>query len=84
VPAGLRVVGIVNTDGLVGLVEKVQVYADSPPRTYRSVTAVSTGAPNVSVTATTTVVSALNLTLGSRSAAGTSGQSLTVQFTSLL
>lgn len=84
VPAGTWVVAVVNTDGLLGLVENVRVYADNPPATYSSTTLVSTSATHVGVTATTSVVSVLGLALGIRSATGTSGQPLSVQIRSLL
>jgi hypothetical protein len=84
VPAGTRVVSVVNTDGLIGLAETVQVYADDAANTYDSSTVVTTGQQGVAVTAFTTVVSPLGLTLGSATRSGTSGQSLALHFTSLL
>lgn len=84
VPKGTRALSVVNTDGLIGLVERVVVYSDSPAGTYTSDTSVSTGANNVGVTATTTVISSLGLTLGIKSVSGLSGQSLSIQITPLL
>jgi hypothetical protein len=84
VPAGLRVLAIVNTDGLIGLVETVNVYADDSRNTYDASTIVTTGQSAVPVTASAAVVSVLGVTLGAKSASGKSGQSLLIHFTSLL
>jgi hypothetical protein len=83
-PAGTKLLSVVDTSGLLGLTETVQLYADDATNTFDTYTTVYTGRSGVAVTATTTVVSALNLTLGSGSASGQSGQTLHIHFASLL
>lgn len=73
-PVGTRPVLTVKTDGLLGLTEKFVFYADEPANTYDTYTTVTTGAKNVSVTAST-VVLGIGV-LGIPSASGYSGQSL--------
>jgi hypothetical protein len=66
-PAGSRVLLIVNTDGLLGLKERVVFYADAPSGTYTVDTIVYTGSHNINVTATSTVIRILGLDTGSAS-----------------
>ena len=82
VPAGDSVVSIVNTDGLMGIYESVQVIADEPAATYQSVTTVRVSGGQVPVTAKTAVTSLP--TLGTLSASGLSGNALTITFTPTL
>ena len=84
VPSGVGVLGVVNTDSLIGLVETVQVYSDDAAHTYDTSAEVSTGASSVGVRASSTVVSALDLVLGGQSISGTTGQVLSMHFTTLL
>lgn len=84
VPAGTSVLSVLNTDSVVGLAEAVRVYADNPANTYDTYTTVSTGQSRVAVTATTTVVSVLGVTLGLQSVSGWNGQALHVHVGSLV
>jgi hypothetical protein len=84
VPKGTYVVSVLNTDGVLGLAEHIQVYSDSWPGSYTSTTLVSTRAPGVAVTAYATVVSALDIALGSKSVSGSAGETLSITITSLL
>jgi hypothetical protein len=83
-PSGTRVLAIVNTDGLMGLKESVQFYANDTAGTYDTSTTVYTGHSKISVTATTDVISALGLTLGLKSASGVSGTAVLIHISSLL
>lgn len=83
VPAGLSVVAIAKTGGVLGVVETVTVVADDAPNTFDTTTVAYTVHP-ASVTALSTAVSALNVTLGTSSTSGTDGQSLNTYFTTLL
>jgi len=64
-PVGTRVVGVVGTDGAVGLTERFYVYADGAAHTYATATMVVTGSPRIGVTATTAVVTAGGTALAS-------------------
>jgi hypothetical protein len=83
-PAGTRLVSVLNTGSVLGLVEHVNFYADNAAKTYDSYTTVSTGRSGVTVKASTTVVSVLDVTLGLSSTSGLNGQSLHIHFTTLL
>jgi hypothetical protein len=83
-PAGTRMLSILNTDSLLGLVEKVQYYADDPANSYDTYTTVVSGQNGVSVTAQTTLVSVLGLAVGLKSASGYNAQPLHVRVTGLL
>lgn len=83
-PAGTFPLAIINTDSLIGLKESVQFYADQPANTYVVNTTVYTGTSRVSVTAGSTVVSLLNVVLGSGAVSGLSDNTLQVRFKSLL
>jgi hypothetical protein len=65
------------------VVETVTVVADDAPNTFDTTTVAYTVHP-ASVTALSTAVSALNVTLGTSSTSGTDGQSLNTYFTTLL
>jgi hypothetical protein len=84
VPAGTHVLAITNLDGLFGLRSTVQVIADDAPNTFDTYTTVTTGQSNVAVTASSTLVSLLNLNLGSSAASGTSGNILHTHLRPLL
>ncbi|MGH2408958.1 MAG: hypothetical protein ACRDGS_01190 [Chloroflexota bacterium] len=79
-PVGTRPLLILNTDGLVGLKESVQFYADDAPNTFDTYAVVYTGRHGVRVTAETLLVSLLNLNLGAGSTGGQSGQYLHTHF----
>ena len=83
-PAGTRLVSVVDTDSVLGLVEHVNFYADNASHSYDTYATVYTGQSGVTVKASTTVVSALDVTLGLGSTSGLSGQSLHLHFTTLL
>jgi hypothetical protein len=83
-PAGTHLLAVVNTDGLMGPKETVKLYADNSYGTYDSATTVLTGQKNVAVTASTDIVSALDLSLGLRSASGYSGTPVAIRVKTLL
>lgn len=83
-PAGTHVLAFINTDGLMGLKETFQFYSDDASGTYDTSTTVYTGQKRISVKASTDVVSALDLTLGLRSASGSSGQPVMIHVQTLL
>ena len=66
-PVGSRVLSILYTDSLLGLVERVVFYADAPPGQYSTTTVVYTGRRNTDVRATSRVVRLLGLDAGSAS-----------------
>lgn len=82
-PVGIKMLALINTDGLMGLKEKVMFYSDNLPNTFDTQTIVYTGKP-ATVKAYSTDVSALNLILGTATAPGMSGQWLHLHFTTLL
>jgi hypothetical protein len=74
VPAGVKVIGVIYTDGNLGKKETYKVYQDSAAKTYTTDTVVTTqNAAKVAVVATTQ----LNL-LNIRSVSGYSGQHLII------
>jgi hypothetical protein len=83
VPQGLSVVAVAKTGGVLGMVEAVTVIADDAPNTFDTTTVACTMHP-ASVTALSTAVSTLNVTLGTSTTSGTDGQSLDTHFTTLL
>lgn len=83
-PVGTHLVALVNTDGLMGLKEKVRFYADNLPNTFDTYTTAYTGQRSVGVTAYSSVVSVLGVTLGSGSRSGLNAQSLHIHFVPLL
>jgi hypothetical protein len=83
-PIGTRPLFIVNTDGLVGLVEHFQYYADQSWGKFASETTVTTGMEDASVQPSMVVVSALGVTLGAAVTSGLSGQTLSLHLSSLL
>jgi hypothetical protein len=84
VPAGTRVLAITNLDALFGLRSTVQVIADDAANTFDTYTTITTGQKSIAVTASSTLVSLLNVNLGSSSVSGTSGQTLHTHFKPLL
>lgn len=83
-PKGTSKLAVVNTDTLIGLKESVSYVADDSSGTYDVYTTVYTGQSGVAVTAYTTVVSPLGLTLSSPTVSGKSGQTLHTHVGSLL
>lgn len=83
-PAGTHVLTFSNTDGLLGLVERFEFYADDAANTYDTYTRVTTGTTTASVTATSTVLSALGVALGAQSVNGWNGQYLRTTTSGLL
>ncbi len=79
-PAGTSMVSVAS----LGPADHVTFYADDAANAYDTYTTVYTGQSSVAVTAKTTVVSVLGVTLGSQSTSGTSGQSLHVHIAALL
>ena len=77
-PVGTHVVATATTDGELGLVERFRFNADTLSNTYDTDTVVNTRLGTIPVTATTTVVSVLGVTVGWGSTVGTSGQDLLV------
>lgn len=78
VPSGVRIVQSLNTTGLLGLKETFSAMADQPDNQYSSLTKVTTGAPGVAVTATTTVIPLLDQTANG-SASGQAQQDLVIR-----
>lgn len=76
VPKGVFPLVVVKTDSLLGLTEHFQVVSDQPAGTYKTYTTVYTGASRITVTANTTVVGLLSLSIGLPNASGYSGQTL--------
>jgi hypothetical protein len=64
-PVGSRVLNILYTDSLLGLVERVVFYADAPPGQYYITTIVYTGQRNVRVVATSRVIELIGLDMDS-------------------
>ena len=83
-PAGTKLLAVVNTDTLIGLHESVQFYADDSANTFDVYTTVYTGQKGISVTASSTVLSLLNIVLGSSAVTGSSNQALHTHFKTLL
>lgn len=80
VPSGVRIVMSLNTTGLLGLKETFGAMADQPANQYSSLTKVTTGAPGVAVTATTTIIPLLDQTANG-SASGQAQQDLVIRLT---
>ena len=83
-PVGTKLLAVINTDSLIGLHEQVQFVADDPANTFDVYTTVYTGQSGVAVTATSALVSLLNLNLGLASVPGLSGHTIHTHFASLL
>jgi hypothetical protein len=75
-PAGVRPIAVVNTDGLMGIKEHFVSYSDNAKGTYDTYTTVTTVSGSASVSADALIVALTNV--GAPSVAGVSGSPIHV------
>jgi hypothetical protein len=83
-PSGMHVLAVIKTGSLMGLKETVTDYSDAAPNTFSTYITVHTGTSGVHTVGYSTLISLLNIALGSSTVYGVSGQAMYTHFQTLL